>query len=319
MSTHLKEMLETQKRFSENLYDTSKLSESEKSEKHKIFCLAMHSKLSQLANSVHFREHRTDEAIQPQRHNILYETMDVFRYSLALLNLWGFSETEAMEAFVSRDAHLNAQLEKSLKNWKGQPVVVVDVDDVLSRFRQSFYRYLNNKYGNLFDENSTEYYVSKAPDGKSGGILLKEFIDDGGIKQLEVCQNVVDGLRRLRSEGYWVHILTARPAEELKCLYETYSWLSERVVEFDSVQLSPEKYIAVAGLQAYKEGKVVCAIDDSSKHASEFAMHDVTCLVPRKSYNAEIWKHDNIVTFDWEVDDVAELVRDVHKNREKNT
>ena len=310
MTSQLKEMLDLQNKFSKNFYDVSNLSEAEKAEKHKIFCLAMHSKLSQLANSVNFREHRP-YVEQPNRQNILFETMDVFRYSLALLNLWGFSEEEAQESFRSRDVHLTLQLEKSIKNWNGQPVVVVDVDDVLARFRQSFYSWMNEKYGSHFDENSSEYYISKAPDGKGGNILLSEFIESGKIRTLETCQNLIKGLGELRKSGFWIHILTARPAEDLKCLYETYSWLSENVVEFDSVQFSPEKYIAVAGLKAYKEGKVVCAIDDSSKHAAEFAMHDVTCLVPRRSYNTDVWNYDNIVSFDWETDNVSLIVKNL--------
>ena len=310
MSETLKDMLQKQLEFSKNFYDVVSLTESERVERHKIFCLAMHSELSRLANSVNFREHRPFED-GTQKQNILYETMDVFRYCLAVLNLWGYDESDIVEAFHDRDVQLNLRLEKSLKNWNGQPVIVVDVDDVLSRFRKSFYSWMNEKYGPHFDENSTEYYISKAPDGKGGDVLLKEFIDEGKIKTLEVCDNVVAGLRKLRENGYWIHILTARPSSELKCFYETYSWLAEKVVEFDSVQFSPEKYIAVAGMKPYKEGKVVCAIDDSAKHSAEFAMHDVTCLVPRRSYNSEVWSWDNIVPFDWETSDISSIINNL--------
>ena len=95
---------------------------------------------------------------------------------------------------------------------------------------------------------------------------------------------------------------------ELKCLNETYSWLSSHVKEFDSVQFSAEKYIAIAGLEAFSQEKILCAIDDSPKHAAEYAMHGVKCLVPKRSYNKGVWKNDNIIPFDWETSDISALV-----------
>jgi len=304
---NLKEMLKLQNDFSRNYYNVEDLSEQEKIDKHKTLCLAMHSELSQLADSVHFREHRP--TITPtHRQNILFETMDVYRYCLSILNLWGFSEEDAISAFETRDSHLRVRTEKNWSKWKNQPVVVVDVDDVIARFRQSFYTWINNTYDQDFDEQSSEYFISKTIAGKSGDSLLHEFIDAGYLKNLDVCQNVLDGLKKMREKGCWIHILTARPESELKCLNETYSWLSSYVKEFDSVQFSSEKYIAIAGLEAYSKGRILCAIDDSPKHAAEYAMHGVKCLVPKRSYNQGVWNNDNIIPFDWEKSDIGSLV-----------
>jgi hypothetical protein len=92
---------------------------------------------------------------------------------------------------------------------------------------------------------------------------------------------------------------------------ETYEWLETYVGEFDSVQLSSEKYIAVAALDAYKQGKVVCAIDDSPKHAAEYAMHGVTCLVPSRSYNQGVKGYEGIQMFDWETGNITTLVKNI--------
>ena len=292
-------------------YDNKEMSEAEKVEKHKILCLAMHSEISQLADSVHYRDHRT-EITQTHRQNILFETMDVYRYCLSILNLWGFDEIQAEAAFESRDSHLNVRANKNISSWSGQPVVVVDVDDVIARFRQDFYKWLNKEYPESgVNENSSEYFLSKPVGGLSGDALLQAFIDSGGLKTLSVCSNVVKGLEKLRQKGYWIHILTARPATELKCLNETYEWLEKNVVHFDSVELSSEKYIAVASMKAYKEGKVICAIDDSPKHASEYAMHGVPCLVPMRSYNKGVRNAKKIHSFDWENGDIAALVENI--------
>ena len=311
---NLSEMLARQKEFAEIFYNSDEMSEAEKIEKHKVLCLAMQSELSQLANSVHYREHRTN-VTPTHKQNILFETMDVYRYCLSILNLWGYDAHDAKSAFESRDANLRIRTEKNISKWSGQKVVVVDVDDVIARFRQNFYEWVNKTYpGSNVEYKSPEYFISKSICGKSGDELLIEFIDAGNLKKLDVCENVVSGLRRLRRDGYWIHILTARPEFELKCLNETYEWLEKCVGEFDSVQLSSEKYIAVAGLEPYKHGKVVCAIDDSPKHASEYVMHGIPCIVPVRSYNMGVHNIEGIYSFDWEDGDITTLVDDIQSS-----
>lgn len=310
----LEEMLKKQKAFADNFYKSESMSESEKIEKHKTLCLAMHSEVSQLADSVHYRDHRT-EITPTHRQNILFETMDVYRYCLAMLNLWGYDETESVAAFESRDSHLSVRAHKNMSSWSGQPVIVVDVDDVIARFRQDFYSWLNEEYPESgADPNSPEYFLSKPVGGMSGDALLQAFIDSGGLKTLRVCSNVVEGLRKLQEKGYWIHILTARPASELKCLNETYEWLEKNVRYFDSVDLNSEKYIAVASLEAYKHGKVICAIDDSPKHAAEYVMHGVPCLVPIRSYNKGVHDAEGVYSFDWENGDISTLVEAVRSS-----
>jgi len=303
----LKKMLTRQRTFSDLFYDSNVLTEAERIEKHKTLCLAMHSELSQLADSVHYREHRP--GVSPTREqNILFETIDIYRYCLSVLNLWGFSAEEAVSAFESRDAHLHSRAQKNIGCWDGRPMVVVDVDDVLARFRQNFYSWVNERYDVLLDPMSESYYFGQTVGGKSGDQILSEFINEGNLRTLDVCENVRLGLKRLRAAGYWIHILTARPVEELKCLYETHDWLTNHVREFDSAAFHSEKYLWLAATRPYLEGKVVCAIDDSPKHAAEFAQHGVKTLLPKFTYNKSVWENNNIVPFDWENDDIKTII-----------
>jgi hypothetical protein len=38
-------------------------------------------------------------------------------------------------------------------------------------------------------------------------------------------------------------------------------------------------------------------IDDSPKHATEYAIHGLSCLVPEKSYNRKILNTDNVFMY----------------------
>jgi hypothetical protein len=44
-------------------------------------------------------------------------------------------------------------------------------------------------------------------------------------------------------------------------------------------------------------GTIGFAIDDSPKHASEYAKHGVRVLSPRKSYNTEITDLENVTVY----------------------
>ena len=129
MTKKIADFLKMQKDFSDACFESENLSEDEKIERHKTFCLALHDEASQLANAVHFKDHRQD-LTPTDRQKILYESIDAFRYTLAVLNLWGFKVTEVEDAFMSRDAQLWDKKKKPLSLWSGQPVIIVDVDDV---------------------------------------------------------------------------------------------------------------------------------------------------------------------------------------------
>lgn len=294
----LKSLVAQQKRFSDLFFDSDRLSEEELIEKHKIFALAMHSEVSSLASAVHYKDHRPTQTTT-DRQKILYETVDVMRYCFAVLNLWGINSDEFDDAFNSRDAFLWDRETRGIQNWSGQPVVVVDVDDVLSQFRHDFFVWIKDRLGVELDEEDQSYYARPDLGAMTNEEAFALFIEEGGIRGLTVNNSVIESLKNLRSEGVWIHLLTARPSGSLKCVYDTYFWLTKNDIPYDSVAFSPEKYRWLADKEFFKSGKVVCAIDDSPKHASELASHGIPVLVPKRAYNKDVWRMENITTFDW--------------------
>ena len=123
------DFLSTQRVFSDLFFDATEMSEEELAARHQIFALALHSEVSDLANAVPYKDHRPIQD-ETKRQKILYETVDVMRYCLAVLNLWRFSGEDFEDAFDSRDAFLWDRETRGLQNWDGRPVVIVDVDDI---------------------------------------------------------------------------------------------------------------------------------------------------------------------------------------------
>lgn len=280
--------LSRQRAYSDLFFDPESMSDKEKEEITKTFALSLHAEVSEIASAVNFKDHRRVKV--PVDHNkLLYKSVDAFRYVLALLNLWGIDSQTFTQACEDKDLYLHRRHLESENKRGNRPVVIFDADDVIAEFRISFFRYLDTKWSIKADINEKQYY-SSAELQKSGidaETAFDSFIKDGGFRSLELNNTAYEAMRMCRDAGYWVQILTARPSGNLKCFYDTHRWLHEAKVPFDSVAFSPEKYLWLTGQDFYAKKQLICAIDDSPKHASEFAKHGVPVIVPVKSYNED--------------------------------
>jgi hypothetical protein len=70
------------------------------------------------------------------------------------------------------------------------------------------------------------------------------------------------------------------------------------------VAFSAEKFRWLSDQQFYGKTKVF-AIDDSAKHASEYAKHGVDVLVPCTTYNQEVRGRENVLYIEKDQDIVA--------------
>ena len=85
-------------------------------------------------------------------------------------------------------------------------------------------------------------------------------------------------------------------------------WLSESELQFDALDFSGEKFRWLSDQEFYKEGKVICAVDDSPKHSTEYAKHGVQVFSPALPYNTEL-KNVDLVTLFSDKDDLYELIK----------
>jgi len=288
-------MFSRQNEFSSLFFAKDEMSEREKEEMTKSFALALHAEATGLANSVNFKDHRLiKHDIDKER--ILYKSIDAFRYILATLNLWDFDTGDFINAFRDKDLYLHVRHQMEKNVWSGQPVLIVDIDDVLNHFRDDFTGWLAKEKGIITDPDSTEYYSTK--EVKEAGFLpegvFQEFILARGLREIRPNIEMVKVINRLYDEGYWIQLLTARPKENVTCLHDTFHWIANSGVKFHHLDFSPEKFRWLVQKDFYDEDKIVCAIDDSAKHSSEYAKHGVSVLSPVRPYNKELEKIENV-------------------------
>ena len=252
--------------------------------------LCAHAELSALVNATHYKNHHTHSEPLANRKTVLYETVDVIRYMIATLNTWGVTPQEFEKAYNKKDTYLNKHYELQQKKWERQPVAIVDIDDVLADFRQGFSDWLKDKFQVDADVDSKEYYFISALSkiNLNSETVFKMFLDDEGFAKLSIDTDNLELLWQLKHQGYWIHLLTARPEEELQCLYDTYFWINQQNIPCDAISFSPEKFRWCAKSRYYDENAIKFAIDDAPKHAEDYAKHGIKCLVPKKAYNEHL-------------------------------
>ena len=281
------DMLDRQKDFSDLFFSSESFSDAKREEMTKSFALALHGEVTDLVSSINFKDHHANRKT-PDREKILYESVDALRYLLAIMNVWGFDQREVVEAFKDKDTFLHTRRRVETAKWDSRPVLIVDVDDVIAHFRKSYFEWLDASHGIKISHDYPEYYASTPL--KDHGInpesSFKDFISDRGLRTIEVIEGMVETLQRSREIGFWVQLLTARPDQNLICLYDTYSWLDAAGVPFDGISFSGEKYRWIVQSQFY--GRVAACIDDSPKHSAEYASHGLSVISPVLAYNVSL-------------------------------
>jgi len=55
-----------------------------------MLSLELHAEVSSLVSAINFKAHRKEKK-QPDRDKILYEGIDILRYTMAIMNVWNIS------------------------------------------------------------------------------------------------------------------------------------------------------------------------------------------------------------------------------------
>ena len=287
-----------QNKFSDLFFKPGDMTNEEREEMTKSFALALHAEVSELISAVNFKDHRQlKNNADPSK--ILYESVDVFRYLLAILNLWNIDPRDLSDAFEDKDMFLHMRYHIESQVWDGQPVLVFDIDDVIAHFRSNFIDWLESEKGVIVDKASTEYYTTT--EVKDSGLnpedVFDEFLSERKLRNLTLDRGVVDVINYFYDTGCWIQLLTARPGDVLQCKYDTYRWLSRSGLKFHRVDFSAEKYRWLTKSEYFDSGQIVCAIDDSAKHSAEYAKHGISTLSPVTSYNRELEDVDGVMMY----------------------
>lgn len=313
-----KKMLKRQREFSNLFFDADQFNDDKREEMTKSFALALHGEVSALVSSINFKDHHANRKT-PDREKILYESIDALRYLLAIMNTWGYTPDEVDDAFNDKDTFLHMRHKSETAKWDGRPVLIVDVDDVIAHFRKDYFKWLEATYDIVIPQDYPEYYASTPlkEKGINPEATFKDFISDRKLREIEPIDDTIDVLSRAQKMGYWIQLLTARPDQNLICLYDTYHWINQMNIPFDGLAFSGEKYRWVVQSPFY--GHVAACIDDSPKHAAEYATHGLLVLSPELSYNTSLKDVKNVIHYSNAKQLLTELTNIIKDNKNNAT
>jgi len=306
----LDEILTRQRHFSNIFFNADALTEQDRENLTKMLSLELHAEVSSLVSAINFKAHRKEKK-QPDRDKILYEGIDILRYTMAIMNVWNISSDELITAFNDKDTFLHFRQKIESNEWDGRPVAIIDMDDIVVEFRRYFLDWLRTERGVNIPYSCPEYYATSFSQsmGFNGEQLYKDFISERCLKRIPAVENAIEFTQQLRDMGYWVQLLTARPSENPLCLLDTSHWLMSSGIYFDDVAFSGEKFRWI--VQSQFNGKVEFCVDDSPKHAAEFASHGLKTFSPSFSYNQSLRQQTGVIM----VENLLEIIDNLKQEK----
>jgi len=296
---NVRDLFKSQSDFLKLIDVSQSLSDDERDDMTKTLALALHAEVSDLISSTAYKSHRI-EKIKPDKDKVLFESVDIIRYAIAIMNIWNIDPTQFESAWLSKDRYLSTSRILEKNKWQGEKVAIIDIDDVICEFREGFSAWLKKEYGINTDVKSTEYYFINELEtaGVNPEGVFENFISQGGFLSLSPVDGAISFLESLRENDYFIHLLTARAKENLRCYYNTLEWLSINSIPFDKIDFSSEKLRWCMKSEYWTSGAIDFAIDDSPKHVAEYAKHGIEVLVPNKPYNSEVHDYQTVRVYE---------------------
>lgn len=275
----LERLLRDTAAFAQNFYDVENMTLEERQKWTKEYVLCLTDETHEILREINWKHHRpaTKEVVRPQ---LLIEGIDALKFWSCIMSVWQFTPMEIMRAYNEKTTIVEGKYEQTKTKAPTGPRIIVDIDDVLASFKESFYVWLNS-IGIKASISHPSYYLPNDlfTNGKTNAELLEDFISLRGFRDLPRVWGSVEMLEELRA-AFDLHItlLTARPKTPL-VEHDTLFWLFGQSVRFHDLVFCEDK-------ETYK-GVVDAAfvIEDRWRHARAYAQKGAKVLLLSTPYN----------------------------------
>ena len=229
----------------------------------KELLLWMHAELSELLQALNVKVYSTRENGY-NLSNVKDEIMDVFKYSLVLMNIWDMDAEEIVEEYYRKSKVVEHKWMQDIDLlMEGESLVCVDIDGVLCNFIQTWSDFLVMN-GALMDPIVSHIYSDLSeylpqPIKKEYSNLKAEYRESGIKRNAAVFPGAKEFLHRLRQK-YKVVLVTARPAHKHRRIFaDTVEWLESNGLEYDALIFEENKREWVL---SHSENISFCVEDD---------------------------------------------------------
>ncbi len=302
----LNDIWKDQKEFNKNFIDIEKMSKKEKVQQTKEYVLHLNSECDELLREMAWKVHRKQntEIIES---NLLEEVIDIFKYWLSIMQLWGFKPEDFVDEYYRKSSVVEQRYKQELQlDFESDRIVGVDIDGVLADYPYHFVNFINEKIGtNYKPEDITTYDLYYGCLGLPVQIvknLKDEFRQSGQNRYIPLIKGAKDFLKELQEDGYRIVLLSARPYKKYKRIFaDTQEWLKKNKLVHDAILWDEDKCERL--IREYGKDNVKFFIEDHLGNANSIAKISKVYLI-NKPYN-QGKTHKNVLR----VDDLQEVLQ----------
>jgi uncharacterized HAD superfamily protein len=160
-----------------------------------------------------------------------------------------------------------------------QQTCIIDIDGVLNYYPDTYVDFVNEQlqasYSSLHEiKDNIPYSQYKT--------LKRQYRESGYKEDLKVRDWAYELLKYIKSKGYYIIILTARPIDEVNSLVmQTTNWLKKNNLEYDYLTFEKDKDLEI--IKKFKNIKF--AIDDNRHLANNIAAQGYKVFLINNQYN----------------------------------
>jgi len=267
------------------------------------YLLGLVSEIDEILDEIKWKRHRRRDSKTLRRDNIGLELADVFKYSLCLFDLWGFSKDEMLDIVQQKGRMLDFKLKMEFKGKlsKGTKVVIIDIDGVVADLNGSFGEWVKKSKG--IDISEKDMYNSTKQDQfvplhyPEYNTLKIEFESTGGYRNLKAYKDAVITINQFSEHGIYIIFVTARPASrDTRIFFDTWSWLLDNNISFDEIHIEEEDRIILAD-RLMKEGCLVTMFDDNPEIVGRAIRSGINVFAREHPYNLSLPESVRFKTF----------------------
>lgn len=272
--SEVRELWEIQREFTEKFWGTKGGMPDPRDEKAmttitKDYALHIIAEVTEVVQELSWRMHRAVKG-EVDRDNVLEELIDVNKFLLGLIQVWGYSFEQYENEFKRKSMVVEQRFaqEQTFPSLMNHPMALIDIDGVLADYPRGFYHwvYLNCPEAGMFSVHSAEKWYRGLP-LKDREQIKKKYRQSGAKATLPVLPGAAKFVHLVRERGLKAVLITNRPYADYYRIYpDTLEWLVKNEIPYDGIVWARDK-----GLEAVKQFKNVCwAVDDDSENIKRF-------------------------------------------------
>jgi|LSQX01.1.fsa_nt_gb uncharacterized HAD superfamily protein len=285
----LEEIWKRQKEFNDNFHDPDKTSLKEKQDHTKEISLHLISEVYEVLREMNWKLHRRESIDEVRTDKIEEELIDVFKYWLTLAQIWGMTPESFVQQFYRKSEVVEQKYKQefSLKLLEDENVIGVDIDGVLCNYPEDFVKFMERETGkDLSSFTLKEYNLYSALGEILGEKTIRElkhkFRISGEKSNLSVVKGAREGLSFLKSKGYTIVLLTARPYKEYPRMFaDTMEWLKKNELPYDAILWDEDKLSKITR----EFPKINFMIEDHLGNSEKIARKGYKVFLIDKTYN----------------------------------